>query len=314
MSYLVGLWASGAAGGLMLRAITEHPELELAGVVTADPRRAGLAATEDPAGLLARRPHVICYTGGSADDLRLMLQAGASVVSNAVPELVDPASADPVLVRRLRSACATGGSACLTIGPGMVGDVLPVLLSGVCRSVDGITVTEFRTSPDGGFGGPIGRRPPVVRAGAPGRKWGPVVRLLARHLAVPLDGIAEAHEVCAAPEEIDGPCGPIGKGTLAGLRYRVSGMLRRRPVITVERVVRARGDLAPHWPAPPLGGPGHRVEIAGEPPVRMDLAAPGGSHAAALRMVNAVRAVAEAPPGLHTPLDLPVFSGRRLLR
>ncbi len=86
-------------------------------------------------------------------------------------------------------------------------------------------------------------------------------------------------------------------------------------MITVEDVVRARADLAPHWPAPPFGeAGGYRVEIAGEPGARMDLAAPGGAHAAALRMVNAVRAVAEAPPGLHTPLTLPVFTGRRLLR
>ncbi|NKZ05932.1 hypothetical protein [Actinomadura latina] len=331
MSYLVGQWATGAAGKRTLRAIIEHPELELAGVVTGDPRQAGVDAAElagtgrplgvratgDPAGLLARRPHVVCHTGGSADDLCRVLEAGAGVVTNVLPALVDPASADPVVVRRLRSACATGGAACLAIGPGMVSDVLPMLLSGACRRIDGITVTEFRCEDGGrfGFGEPIGRRPPVVRPGAPARRWGPVVRLLARHLDVPLDGLAEAHEVCAAPEEFDAFGGRIAKGALAGLRFQVSGVLNRRPVITVALVVRARADLAPHWPAPPFGGAGgYRVEIAGEPPSRMDLAGPGGGHAAALRMVNAVRAVAEAPPGLHTPLTLPPVTGRSLLR
>jgi hypothetical protein len=39
-----------------------------------------------------------------------------------------------------------------------------------------------------------------------------------------------------------------------------------------------------------------------------------GGRAAAQRMANAVPAVAEAPPGLHTPLTLPAVTGRRLLR
>jgi 4-hydroxy-tetrahydrodipicolinate reductase len=331
MSYLVGQWAAGAVGRRTLRGIIEHPELELAGVLTDDPRqvgvdaaelagtgrRLGMLATDDPAALLAARPDVVCHTGGSADDVRRVLAAGAGVVSNVLPALVDPPSADQGLVRRLRSACAMGEAAFLALGSGLVGDVLPVLLSGACRRLDGIKVTEFRCGDGGraGFGAPIGRRPAVVRAGAPGRRWGPVVRLIARRLAVPLEDLTEAYEVCAAPEAFDAAGGRIEKGALAGLRFQVSGVLRGRPVITVEHVVRARADLAPHWPVPPFGEEGgYRVEIAGEPGARMDLAAPAGGHAAALRMVNAVQAVAEAPPGLHTALTLPLVTGRRLLR
>lgn len=332
MSYLVGHWAAGAVAGRTLRALIEHPDLELAGVVTGAPRQEGADAAElagtgrplgvraaaDPAGLLARRPHVVCHTGGSIDDLCRTLEAGAAVVTAGPAALLDPPSADPAVVRRLRAACATGGAACLTLGTGPAGDVLPLLLTGGCERVEAITITEFRRA-DGpeaaarfGFGEPIGRRPPIVRPGAPARRWGPVVRLLARRLAVPLDDLTEAHEVCAAPEELDAPGGRIAKGALAGLRFQVSGVLRGRPVITVARVVRARADLAPHWPAPPFGGAdGHRVEIAGEPPARLDLA---GGRTTAQRMANAVAAVAEAPPGLHTALTLPLVTGRRLLR
>jgi 4-hydroxy-tetrahydrodipicolinate reductase len=53
----------------------------------------------------------------------------------------------------------------------------------------------------------------------------------------------------------------------------------------------------------------------------MDIANPGavdptvpGTLATALRMVNAIPAVAAAPPGLHTPFTLPMFTGRHLLR
>ncbi|WP_433477913.1 NAD(P)H-dependent amine dehydrogenase family protein [Spirillospora sp. CA-142024] len=344
MSYLVGQWGTGNAGRLALSALIEHPDLELAGVVTGDPkhvgadaaelagngRPTGVLATDDPAALLALRPHVICHTASSARDVAgemcRILEAGIGVVSGVLPELVHPPSADRALVRRLRSACATGGAACLTIGPGLVNDVLPLVLSGACLRIHGVTITGFTCRDDPatvtrhGFGNPIGRRPPIVRPGTPRRKWGPVVRLLAEHLAVPLDDVCETYELCAAPEDI----GPIAEGTLAGLRFRVAGMLRGRPVITIDRIARLRADIAPHWPAPPAGGGGHRVEIDGEPPWRVDIADPapgaerrgeaGAAGASALRMGGAVRAVAEASPGLHTPLTLPPITGRRLLR
>lgn len=326
MSYLVGQWGTGTAGRRALGAIIGHPDLELAGVVTGtvrhvgadaaglagDDRPIGVLATDDPADLLARRPHVVCHTASSARDvageLCRLLEAGIGVVSDVLPALVHPPSADRALVRRLRSACATGGAACLTVGPGLVHDVLPLLLSGGCLRVEGLKITGFGGPDTAGFAEPMGHRPPMVRPGTPRRTWGPAVRLLADHLAVPLDEVSEAYELCAAPEDI----GRIAKGTLAGVRLQVSGTLRGRPVITIERIARARADVAPHWPAPPFGeAAGHRVEIAGDPSWRMDVAGPG---AAAPRMVNALPAVAEAPPGLHTPLTLPHVTGRRLLR
>ncbi|MEU8117429.1 hypothetical protein AB0C21_01815 [Spirillospora sp. NPDC049024] len=335
MSYLVGQWGTGPVGRSALGALLGHPDLELAGVVATDPRHAGvdaaelagsgrpagIRATEDPAALLARRPHVVCHTDSRARDvageLCRILEAGTGVVSDALPSLVHPPSADRALVRRLRSACATGGAACLTLAPGPVDDVLPLLLSGGCRRVHGVTITRFTCGDDPeagdrfGFGGPLGHRPPIVRPGGPRRSWGPIVRLLAEHLAVPLDDVRETYESCPAPDD----AGRVAKGTLAGLRFQVSGLLRGRPVITVEHVARLRADIAPHWPAPPSGGTeGHRVEIDGEPPWRMDLAGPGAAESAALRMASAVTALAEAPPGLHTPLTLPPFTGRRRLR
>ncbi|TDD25427.1 dihydrodipicolinate reductase [Actinomadura sp. KC06] len=343
MSYLVGHWATGHLGRQSLRAIIEHPDLELVGVVVGDHREAGLDAAElagtgrrtgvlataDPARLLALRPHVISHTacgrGRVVDEVCRILESGAGVVTNALPP---KPSADPAAARRLRAACATGGAACLATGPGPMTDMLPLLLSGASLHLDGIKITEVMCYArraevrEFGFGGPIGHRPPVVRPGVPTLMWGPMIRLIADQLAVPLDDFDETYELCPAPESFDVPAGRIAKGTTAGLRFQVSGMLGGRPVITVEHVARLREDLAPHWPAPPFGEPGgHRVEIAGEPPWRLDVASPGaadpsvpGTLATALRLVNAIPAVAEARPGLHTPLTLPPFTGRRRLR
>ncbi|TDB86511.1 dihydrodipicolinate reductase [Actinomadura sp. KC216] len=347
MSYLVGHWSAGHRGRRALRAIIEHPDLELAGVVVGDHREEGLDAAElagtgrrtgvlaaaDPGPLLALRPHVISYTAGGSDrrvvdDLCRILESGAGVVTDALTPMIHPASADQAVVRRLRAACATGGAACLVAGPGPMADMLSLLLSGASLHLDAIKITEVMCYArrdevrELGFGGPIGHRPPVVRPGAPTRMWGPMIRLIADQLALPLDDFAETHELCPAPEPFDVRAGRIAKGTTAALRFQVSGMLRGRPVISVEHVARLREDLAPHWPAPPFGEPGgYRVEIAGEPPWRLDVASPGaadpavpGTVATALRLVNALPAVAEAHPGLHTPLTLPPFTGRRRFR
>ena len=40
----------------------------------------------------------------------------------------------------------------------------------------------------------------------------------------------------------------------------------------------------------------------------------GGLKATAMRLVNAIPAVVDAPPGLVTALDLPLVTGRGLLR
>lgn len=268
------------------------------------------------------------------DDLCRILETGIDVVSTAHIPLVHPPSADPEMVRRLEAACARGGSSCLTTGldPGLMNDVLPLVLTGVCRSIRSIKVSEVMSygkwdKPEAivgkfGFGRPLDHRPPILQPGVLTVMWGSIVQLLAEQLDVPLDDVVESYELCPAPETFQIPAGIIGKGTSAGMRFQVSGIVDGRPAIVVEHVTRLREDLAPQWPAPPFGQiGGYRVEIEGEPSWRMDIANPGaddptipGTLATALRVVNAIPAVAEAPPGLHTPLTLPLFTGRHLLR
>jgi 4-hydroxy-tetrahydrodipicolinate reductase len=86
-------------------------------------------------------------------------------------------------------------------------------------------------------------------------------------------------------------------------------------------VTRLRADLAPDWPQP-AGQGCYRVQVTGEPNYTLDLQLLGtdGDHntaglkATAMRLVNAVEAVVAAPPGLLTALDLPLITGRGLVR
>ena len=60
----------------------------------------------------------------------------------------------------------------------------------------------------------------------------------------------------------------------------------------------------------------HRVAIAGSPSLTLDLTLKadtlgrGGVLATAMRVVNAIPAVCNAPPGLITSLDLPIAPRR----
>ncbi len=89
----------------------------------------------------------------------------------------------------------------------------------------------------------------------------------------------------------------------------------------LEHVTRLRDDLAPEWPQP-SGAGCYRVVVRGEPYYTLDLQLLGrdGDHntaglkATAMRLVNAVPAIVAAPPGLLTSLDLPLVTGRGLVR
>jgi 4-hydroxy-tetrahydrodipicolinate reductase len=86
-------------------------------------------------------------------------------------------------------------------------------------------------------------------------------------------------------------------------------------------VTRLRPDLGPDW-AQPVGQGGYRVVITGEPNYTLDMQMLGtdGDHntaglkATAMRLVNAVPAIVGAPSGLLTALDLPLVTGRGLVR
>src|SRR5688572_5353942 len=58
----------------------------------------------------------------------------------------------------------------------------------------------------------------------------------------------------------------IREGTVAAQRFGYSGMVARRPVITVEHITRMAADQAPHWPR----GRGWRVRIEGEPSMTLE--------------------------------------------
>ncbi|MCZ6714785.1 MAG: hypothetical protein O7B29_12645, partial [Deltaproteobacteria bacterium] len=111
----------------------------------------------------------------------------------------------------------------------------------------------------------------------------------------------------------------VEPGTMAALRFEVQGIVDGRPAIIVEHVTRLDDDLAPEWPS---GNGSYRVLIRGVPSMRCEFEfedehgdhAVGGVVLTAGRLVNAIPAVCEAAPGLLSALDLPLITGRGLMR
>jgi 4-hydroxy-tetrahydrodipicolinate reductase len=262
-----------------------------------------------------------------------VLRAGVNVVSTSVVPLIHPRSADRRLVEPLEQACAEGVASFFTSGidPGYANDLVPLTFCGTCERVDSLRVMEvldystyfqptvlFETM---GFGQPLDSSPLLLLPGVLKLAWGGVVSVLAEGLGVELDRIDEWYERFPAERTYDLAVGTVPEGTQAGLRFEVRGIVGGAPRIVLEHVTRMHPDVAPGWPTMEGQG-GYRVVIDGNPSVKVDIITVGddGDHntgnilGTAMRVLNAIPAVVAAPPGLLSVLDMPLVSGKGLMR
>jgi hypothetical protein len=351
MSYRVIQWTTGNVGRYALRQILDHPELALAGVyVTSEAKDgqdagalcgrppAGVRATRDADALLASDADCVVYTAtadrrpfDAVKDICRILASGKDVVSSSVVGLVHPRAFGDRVTSQLEEACAKGESSFFTSGidPGFANDVLPLVLSGLCGTWEEIRVQEiinyatyaqpevlFDTM---GFGQPLDAKAILFNPGALGFAWGGTIKLLAEGLGLTLDRIEEWHERRPATKRLDIQGHVIEPGTTAALRFEVRGIVGGAPVLVVEHVTRMDDDLCPDWPT---GNGCYRVLVKGVPGMRCEYEfwdehgdhAVGGVVLTATRLVNAIPAVVAAAPGLLSALDLPLITGRGLLR
>ncbi|MGH9210834.1 MAG: NAD(P)H-dependent amine dehydrogenase family protein [Acidimicrobiales bacterium] len=304
-------------------------------------RELGIAATDDADALLAVGPDCIVHTamadhrlGEALDDLARFLRAGINVVSSGPVFLQFPDGVmPPPMIEPVRQAARDGDVSLWVNGidPGFANDWLPLVVTGIAERIEQVRCMEilnYATYDQPmvlfdimGFGGPLDQTPLLLQPGILTTAWGSVVKQIAAGLGIVLDEITEHVERLPAPETFAVAAGTIEAGTAAALRFEVRGMWQDRPVVVLEHVTRLRDDLAPDWPQP-TGLGCYRVVVTGEPNYTVDLQLVGtdGDHntaglkATAMRLVNAVPAVVEAPPGLLTALDLPLITGRGLVR
>lgn len=342
-------WATGAMGKTCLRALIDHPDMELVGLfVYGDEkvgRDAGDIARRPTTGVIATRAIedivaldadvvVHCarlappYGSHDAEILRL-LASGKNVIS--INGYSRPSHSQGERFAALQAACAAGGTTLMAAGlnPGHVGEQLAVVATGVCSALDHVEVVEsvdcrVVRNPDYVFrvlG--FGADPELVDPND--ADWGPasslngmyaeVLSAMAEHLGLALDSVETDHRVFAASESLSIAAGQIAQGAISHVNWRWHGLVEQQRRLTMS--IHWYMETA-HLPesAPPLW----RIQIKGQPGVKISVemekregdASPTSAEqiGVAGTVINAIPVVCAAPPGLMTrPLATPFNGG-----
>ncbi len=342
----VVVWSTGGVGANAIRAVACRPDLDLAGVWVHSPDKVGrdagelagipalgIAATGDRDALIALAPDCVVYAAsgpergaGAAPDYERLLEAGINVVTTTSTELVHPPSADAELHERLAAAAAAGGASLYASGifPGFASDELALLLTTQSRSIRTLRVIEISLNDhypvadvmmDGmGFARPLDFEPLLGLDGVIPMVWRGTIELIARGLGVELDDIRGRLDRELTERDLEVAFGTVPAGTVGAVRTIASGVVDGREAIVVDHVIRMARDVAPGWPSSDSDAT-YLVSIEGDPDIdcRLTLGPPEGHDAGeaamtatAMRIVNAVPYVVDAPPGLVSSLDIPV--------
>ena len=334
-AYRVVQWATGNIGRRSLRAIIEHPDLELVGVFVYSDDKAGrdagelcgagatgITATQDIEDIEALHPDCVVYMGDrpDVDALCRLLGSGINVVTTR-GEFQRPASMETAVRDRVEAACRSGRATLHSTGssPGFITETLPLALTTLERRLDRLTIDEFadlssRNSPEllfslMGFGQtPDSFDPGRWAHGA--ASFGPSLSVLGDALSMPLDRVDAEGEVAVARHDLVIAAGPIEAGTVAAQRMIVTGFRGGKPLLCFRANWYCSTELEPAWD---LRETGWRVVAEGDvpldvsitfpvPPDRVAETTPGyTAHPA----VNAIAAVCAAEPGIRTITEMP---------
>ena len=334
--YRVVQWATGNIGLRALRAVIEHPDLELVGLYVYSEAKAGMdagelcglppvgvTATRDVGEILALRPDCVLYMGDrvDADAICRLLESGANVVSTR-SEFHRPASLPPDMRVRLEDACSRGGSTLFSTGssPGFITEALPFALLSMQRRLDRLLIEEFadmssRNSPEMifdlmGFGrDPAHFDPRGVEAHG-GASFAGSLGVVADAVSLPLDEVVAKGQVAVARNATDVAAGRVEAGTIAAQRLEVTGMHDGRPLLCFCANWYLTPEVEPAWD---LRATGWHVLVEGDTPLDVDIhfPVPPEDWAAtspgltAHRPVNAIPYVCIADPGIRTSTELP---------
>jgi hypothetical protein len=115
--------------------------------------------------------------------------------------------------------------------------------------------------------------------------------------------------------------GTIPAGTVGAVSTVATGIVDGREAIVIEHIIRMARDVAPDWPSSDHDAT-YLVEVEGDPDIHLRLsmgeaeghgAGESAMTGTAMRVVNAIPYVIDAPAGLLSSLDLPLTFPRHVL-
>lgn len=324
-------WATGPVGREALRAIIEHPDLDLAGVVVYSPEKdgvdagdlcglpqTGVKAMRYPASALSVDVDAVCYTPRIPDleEVCGLLAGGANVV--ATPFLFYPAAYGPSVVEPLTDACRRGGTSVhgTGINPGFVADLLVLASSGLLRSLDHIEVHEvgnwsllesramvfenarFGSSPDAAT---LASNP---YARTMSGYFKESICMVAAGLGVELDRCTESQDLLVADEPIDILSGTVETGMVSGQHFRWAGVVAGRDLLSIDAWWWVGGGRPEGYPS--RRPDGWSVDIEGSPSLRLSMLALGSLDPASQLPIKAHLDAASVATAMHAVNAIPV--------
>ena len=344
--YRVVVWSTGWIGSLAIEAVTRRADLDLVGVWVHSPDKVGRDAgeviggsalgvitTNDADALIELQPDCVIYAASAPErdevavaDYERLLRAGINVVTTTSTRLVYPPTFSPKWRERLDAAATAGGATLYASGifPGFGSDYLALVMATQSSSIRQVRTAEVSLNDhypgttvmmDGmGFGRPLDYSPWISRPGMIEASWTGPIHLIAAGLGVEVEQVHGTLDRFLTDRELQVACGTIPAGTVGAVCTRAIGVVGGRDTIVIEHLIRMARDVAPAWPSSESDAT-YLVEIDGDPDIRctMTLGAPQGHRAGraamvatAMRVLNAVPYVADAPAGLLSSLDLPL--------
>ncbi len=342
MKYKVIQWATGAMGKSCLRAVIDHPDLELAGLLVYGEAKAGKDAGEiarrDPTGVTATRSmeeilsleaDVVIHAARLQppyahhnENICRLLASGKNVISingHSYPQYWGKS-----YTAALEAACRTGNATLFGTGlnPGFIVEKIAAVATGLCSRIDNVFVSEIAEAnliqdPNYvfdilGFGSEPGAINPNDTSWAPAEilngMYAEVVAHLIHRLGFRLDRVESDHVMLPATTDIDAAAGLIKKGTISHTNWRWHGISegQRRVTLSISWIMETAH----------LGKPAHdlwNVAISGLPEVQIDVNLKNPDNypfrtspeqlAVAASVVNSIPSVCAADPGI---MDIPV--------
>jgi len=332
----VAQWTTGKTGRAAVRAMVDHPAIEIVGCYAWSADKVGrdvgelcriepigVIATDDIDALLALGSDCVVYTPyrPDIDHVVRILEMGTNIVTSMY-QLAGDGYGDDVQSRIIDAA--RRGKATLYASGTYPGHVAMVALgaTAVCSRIERITLLEsvdltaYENEPMYRAMG-IDRDPTDPEAAvlieAACGSFRDQVAVMAYALAVDLDDITFNAEFAVADDDLDFGFMTIGKGRVAAIRGTISAQAGGRSRIECRSVWKMGERTNPNWPIEH----GYIIDIEGTPSFRVRIE-PGagwtGSISTALPIVNAIPAVCAASPGILNLGELPFVRGTHAIR
>ncbi|MEE6140188.1 dihydrodipicolinate reductase [Mycobacterium sp. 050128] len=331
----VAQWATGTVGALAMRAVIDHPSMELVAVRVYSPAKegrdagelcgapaVGVKAVRDLDSILAAKPDCVIYMPQSTDpdDVCALLQNGINIVTTRA-EFFNPDMMKPALRERVEAACQSGNSSIHATGssPGFITEALPLVVTSLSRRLDFLSIEEYANCLEGcseemltalmGFGDfpeAFAQRQVADRDQVFEHSLG----LVASALGLDIDRFETSTEFATCLHDTKLHSSTIPAGSVGAQRVAVNGYRNGKPLMRFRSNWFVTMDVEPAWD---LRTDGWRLRVEGDAPVDMliDLPMPieqdvrASGRYTAHRPVNVIPAVVAAQPGIVPTTKLP---------